>query len=165
MFLLIVICAIFIAGIIISIREGESIYMLLALIIILITTIVLGGILEFVGAFFENDELYQTEETPIVALADTPGSEGRIFLGSGNIESSMYYYYMTENDDGSKEISKINSKGVYLYEDETEQPHIVKYYYRNSNPIVRLFFFSEDSRTELHIPPNSVKYRFNVDLN
>jgi len=165
MFLLIVLGIILIAGIIISIREEEGLYMFATIAIIAIVGIVLGCFLECVGASFENDELYDTEETPIVALADTPGSNGHMFLGTGNIESSMYYYYMTENSDGSKEISKINSKDVHLYEDENENPRIMTCYYRNENPIVRFFFFTENQRTELHIPPNSVKYRFNVDLN
>ena len=165
MFLLIVLCAILIVGIIISIREGDIIFMIPTILVILIVAIVLGCVLGAIGSCFENDELYDTKETPIIALADTPGSEGRMFLGAGDIESTLYYYYMTENDDGSKEISKIKSKNVRLYEDEAEQPRIVTYYYHNSNPVVRFFFFTGDSRTELHIPPNSVKYSFSVDLN
>lgn len=165
MFLLIVICAIVIVGIVISIREQEDIFLLFTVIVAVAATLVLGLILSVVGTFFENDELYKTEETPIVALADTPGSEGHMFLGAGDIESSMCYFYMTENDDGSKNIAKIKSDHVSLYEDEDENPRIVKCYYRNENPIVRFFFFTEESRTELHIPPNSIKYRFNVDLN
>lgn len=165
MFLLIVLVAIFIVGIIISIRERDSIFMIQTLLVILIVAISLGCILGAIGSLFENDELYETTETPIIALADTPGSDGRMFLGAGDIKSTLYYYYMTENDDGSKEISKINSKHVRLYEDEAEQPRIVTCNYRNPNQIVRFFFFTENTRTELHIPPNSVKYRFNVDLN
>jgi len=30
---------------------------------------------------------------------------------------------------------------------------------------VRFFFFTGDTRTEVHVPPNSVKYNFSVDLN
>ena len=165
MFLLIVLCLIFIAGVIYSIYERDGIFMLLTIIFIMIVGLVLGCLLGGIGECFENDELYETDETPIVALADSPGSEGRMFLGAGDIKSTLYYYYMTENDDGSKEISKIDSKRVYLYEDEAEQPYIVTYRYHNSSPIVRFFFFTGDTRTEVHVPPNSVKYNFSVDLN
>lgn len=95
------------------------------------------------GMEMPADEVYSTNETSITALSDSTGMSGSYFLGNGNVKSHMYYYYLTANEDGSKEIHQIKSAGVKVFDDEAKNPHITTITKRNSNPIIRFFFLDE----------------------
>ena len=117
-----------------------------------------------VGLAFPSNEVYSTEETPICALSDNSDLEGSFFLGSGYVKEDIYYYYLTENDDGSKTMRKIPAMGTPVDDSETENPRIVTEYTRNSNPVVRFFFFTYNETHKIYIPPKSIKYSYNIDL-
>lgn len=55
-----------------------------------------------IGQEFKADENYDNEKEFIVALKDNNLSTGHFFIGSGYIDSELYYYYFTENEDGEK---------------------------------------------------------------
>lgn len=129
-----------------------------------IFTIFAIGVSGFVGLAFTSDEVYNTEETPICALSDNSNLDGSFFLGSGYLKEDMYYYYLTENDDGSKTMCKIPVTGTPVDDTETENPRIVTEYTRNSSPIVRFFFFTYNETHKIYIPPKSIKYSYNIDL-
>ena len=57
------------------------------------------------GQELEADEIYNTEKESIVALKNNNFSTGQFFIGSGYIDSDLYYYYFTENKDGGKRFS------------------------------------------------------------
>lgn len=116
------------------------------------------------GLAFTSDEVYNTEETPICALSDNSNLDGSFFLGSGYVKEDMYYYYLTENDDGSKTMYKIPATGTPVDDTEAENPRIVTEYKRNSNPVVRFFFCTYNETHKIYIPPKSIKYSYNIDL-
>lgn len=118
-----------------------------------------------VGIGYSPDEIYETEKEEIFAITDNVGTSGQFYLGSGRVQSYMYYFYVTENDDGGKMMHQISSSFVPIYEDEQDNPYIVTYYKRVSDPVVRFFCITSESVcTEIHIPPKSIQYNFNVDL-
>lgn len=163
-FWIILVAVVFIGGIVISIRERDDAFFILGLIGMLVAGVVGGMFCCGIGAFFEADEVYDVDHTEIVALADNTGAQGSFFLGSGTVKSDIYYFYITENEDGSKDINKIRSRDVAFYDDEADAPYIVTIRSHNSSPVARFFFITEECRTEVHIPPNSITSDFSVDL-
>ena len=61
-------------------------------------------------------------------------------------------------------MEKVEANKAIVYDDEVEHPYIVTYEKRNSNPIVRFFFWTDKKEYQIHIPPESIKYNFSVDL-
>ena len=154
-----------IIGIIVwTIYEQDPDCILLGLLYLAAFTFIAVMISGLFGLAFSADEVYQTEETPICALSDNSDIDGSFFLGSGYVKEDMYYYYLVKNDDGSKEMHKIAATGTPVDDSETENPRIVTEYKRNSNPVVRFFFFTYQESHKIYIPPKSIKYSYNIDL-
>ena len=165
-FALIVGALIFIGGILYAIisEYGDFFDVLMGLLIATMVTFLLLFISITVGIEFPADEIYNVEETPIVALKDNSGSTGHFFLGGGYVKSDLYYYYFTENDDKGKEFHKIDADETIIYDDEKNNPHIEIRHSRNSNPIIRFFFITYKTETLIHVPEGSINYSFSVDL-
>lgn len=45
---------------------------------------------------------YSTTDTPIISLRADAAANGTFFLGTGRVDSDIYYYYMAETDSGYK---------------------------------------------------------------
>ena len=147
-----------------TIYERDSDCILLGLLGMTVFIFFAMGVSFLGGLAFTSDEVYNTEETPICALSDNSNLNGSFFLGSGYVEENMYYYYLTENNDGSKTMRKISAMGTPVDDTETENPRIVTEYTRNSSPVVRFFFFTYNETHKIYIPPKSIKYSYNIDL-
>jgi hypothetical protein len=149
----------------IAVYKRSGFVMFAGAMIALIVTLCGVGFIGVIGGLnYDPDETYKTERINIVALSDNVGVSGRFFLGSGTVQSEMYYFYMTENNTGGKVMDSICSC-VPVYEDEANNPYIITIHKRVSDPVARFFFItSESERTEIHIPPNSIQYNFNIDL-
>jgi hypothetical protein len=118
-----------------------------------------------IGQEFKADEIYDTEKEFIIALKDNNLSVGHFFIGSGYIDSDLYYYYFTENEDDGKEFYSVKAKEVTLYDDvNKETAYIETKKMRNSNPIINFFFITDREKQEIHIPEGSVDYSFSVNL-
>jgi hypothetical protein len=114
---------------------------------------------------FPETVVYKTESIPIYAMKDNLTSKGRFFLGSGSTDKNIYYYYFAEAGNGAKEIRKISSNNVKIYEDEDNKPYIKTEYTRCSNDVARFFFLDpEKETTSIHIPKDSINYQFSLDL-
>ena len=118
-----------------------------------------------IGQELKADEIYNTEKESIVALKDNNLSVGHFFVGSGYIDSDLYYYYFTENEDDGKEFHSVKAKEVILYDDvNKETAYIETKKMRNSNPIINFFFITDREKQEIHIPEGSIDYSFSVNL-
>lgn len=168
MFILILFVIGIILGIIFAVKEEEFGTFLMGL---LITLSVCVFWLLFSLLIIPDEsltEIVPDSEIKIIALNDNIKTEGGFFLGAGTIDSDLYYWYMTEDEDGGKQIQNIkNSHRVKIYDNEKESPYIKLYYKRNPSSALRFFFIAEDPSpyVEFHIPPNSIKQNFNIDLN
>jgi len=135
------------------------------LISIAVTLFILMGSF-LIGQEFEADEVYDTKKESIVALKDNNNlSTGYFFIGSGYIDSDLYYYYFTENKDGGKDFYSVKAEKTTLYDDEKkETAYIETKQMRNSNPIINFFFITDRQEQEIHIPEGSIDYSFSVNL-
>ena len=118
-----------------------------------------------IGQEFEADEVYDSKTESIVALKDNSVSTGHFFIGSGYIDSDLYYYYFTENEDKGKEFYSVEAEKTILYDDEKESiAYIETKKMKNSNPIINFFFITNRQKQEIHIPEGSIDYSFSVNL-
>ena len=107
-------------------------------------------------------------EWTIYSLDDSIGASGRFFLGSGRIDSDIYYYYVYNTAHGQK-IGKLRASNAYLkYDDDN---HYIEKYSRYYNDdlktkllVTQLFTKCEDSYYVIYIPEGSITIDFTVDL-
>lgn len=163
MFWVLLAIAVFIAGIVFAIYERDWVSILSGFGLSLAVLFV-GLIFFIIGLALSPDELYSKSNTQICAMSDNVGVKFSCYLGGGQGESKMYYYYLSESDDGSKMMHEIESDKATVYEDEIEHPYVVTIEKRFSNPVMRFFFSTMTTCYEVHIPPNSIKYDYSIDL-
>lgn len=165
-FTVIILGIILIASIIITIKNWDSFYALCGAITLVLFTMFWAVVSVIsIKVIFPATEIYKTESIPIYAMKDNLTSKGRFFLGSGSTDEDIYYYYFAEAKDGAKEIHKISSDDIKIYEDEDNKPYIKTEYKRCSNDIARFFFLDSGKEiTSIHIPKDSINYQFSLDL-
>lgn len=100
----------------------------------------------------------------LVALQDNIGLEGHFFLGTGQIDSKQKYFYYRKNGDAYKADSQ-NADGAIIYQDELTAPYLLTY----NSEFNRSFWYaigipSKSQDSEFHIPKNSIKENFTLDL-
>lgn len=100
----------------------------------------------------------------IKAIKDNQSSNGNFFLGSGNINGEIYYYYMTCKDDNTQ-IKKIkNNDDVYIIETNSEKPKIVFYKKEFVNPHFKDIMPFYNEKIKIYIPKGSLKTNYNIDM-
>lgn len=125
----------------------------------------------------------------IVALMDSSTITGHHFLGCGQIDGSMYYYYLEKTDVGCK-ISRILATDVSVIENENETPRIeeqevwkAQKYRLIKKPTIWYSFFlffkfkkykvgdtiqnimiKQDNRTIIYVPKNTIMTDYKIDL-
>jgi len=107
-----------------------------------------------------------TYNTDIYALRDNTSVTGSFFLGSGNVDSTMKYYYLTKSENGVT-MNNINASSVIIVESfdkphlEIQKTRIIDGFWKNQvafndiEPIIK---------TKIYIPKDSIEYGFSVDL-
>lgn len=63
----------------------------------------------------EKTHTWELESTtPIAVMADSTGAHGQFVLGTGTVETDMYYFYYTKKGDGYVS-GKLKADGVTIY--------------------------------------------------
>lgn len=141
---------------------------------IMISFLTLGCTALVVGVFcfillglssaFAESSYIKTSESKIIALQDNSSAVGSFFLGSGIVEGSMQYTYMTkENEEMQMHTLKID-EATLIYSSE---PRIEKYEKIFDSKVIRFLFGRQpigDTVYKLYIPEGTVKESYNVDL-
>ena len=162
MFWIILAAMTIVGGIVLAIKEREGLLVGLGVLFAMVVAIIGLSTFYLVGQYcITPDEVYDTAKTNICAISDNTGT---FFVGRYHADSSVFYSYIKETDDGGKVVGRINVDTATLYDNEKEHPYITTIKKRNSNPFLRFFFFTDTTRYEIHIPPQSIKYDYNVDL-
>ena len=161
MFWIILVAAILIGSVVLAIIWRDEDFVFFGVLTAFLVGLIGAGVFFLAGCCFTPDEVYETNETDICALTDNTGT---FFVGRYHSDSSIFYSYLEETDDGGKVVGKIDAKDAILYDDEKEQPYIVEFKKHNSNPFVRFFFCTDRTKYEIHIPPESIRYDYSVDL-
>ena len=114
----------------------------------------------------ENSYWKEKERTEIYSIGNQVGVEGHFVLGSGSIESEMYYFYYVEGSNGGIVINKCESKNVEIVEKDIDKGYIVNYERRYNKP--HWFFgfgtFIGDEKVMIEVPKGTIKYNYNVSL-
>lgn len=161
MFWIILIVGILVASIVDAIRNRDFLPVLGGVMVSALAVII--GLVCYVGIgmSISADETYETTNKQICALSDNTGT---FFVGRYSAKSCTYYCYLEETNDGGKVMKEAVANKATIYDDEVESPYIVTFKKHNSNPIVRFFFWTDKEEYQIHIPPESIKYNFSVDL-
>lgn len=101
----------------------------------------LGGIFLIVilfmiiGGMYLHDDLNVKEEnirieyrnkTEIFSIINNSGVEGSFFLGSGHIESNLYYFLRIGNEKDGYIIKKYNANETYIIPEDTKNPYVIE---------------------------------------
>jgi uncharacterized protein YcfL len=95
----------------------------------------------------------------VLGQENSNSGNGDFFLGTGSISYhsnvTTYFFFYTEDKDGKINLQKENSVNVSIYED-------------GGNKAIYWGFGNKDNDWwtiwELHIPPNSIKNNFQINL-
>lgn len=142
-------------------------YEVLGLVVpILLICIGFGSIcLVFTSAICDSvaDKTYHiTEDTEIYALRDNIVTEGDFFLGSGNIDGELNYFYVVQTDMGYT-INHMDADNVYI-QYTTDRCHLETYSYTFNSKFVRLIAAPMSERYIFYIPDGSIINNYSIDL-
>jgi hypothetical protein len=127
---------------------------------------VFGFIIGFIIALaFPCDYVYSSKYTYLEAIGDNQSTSGDFFLGTGSIESTMYYHYYYKTKTGFK-YGKIKAKEATLIY-SNNHPSIERIYrYEDVNDWRHNFSIINSSlvKTNIHIPKSSITSNYKFDL-
>lgn len=108
------------------------------------------------------------EKTEIYSIGNEVGIEGHFVLGSGSIESEMYYFYYVGGQNGGIIIDKVKAENVEIIEQDIENAYIISGYMDYVNPN---YFWTEGNShcfateyTRILVPRGTIKYSYNIQL-
>lgn len=116
-----------------------------------------------IGLFMPTVDIKETKE--LYALQDSNGISGSFFLGSGRIDEEMHYVYIVKEDRGKQmQTLKIDTNNIYL-NDNVDTPTLD--IYSKDFKYKWMYWFampSWDCEYIFNIPPDSIDYKYNIDL-
>lgn len=136
--------------------------------VLILSVIMMLGMLVLFTWLTESEtdkfELVDVETYEIEALKDNMSLQGDYYLGSGQSEEIMNYYYMSKEDDGSMKMrnSSVDDSKIFTVEDEKEiRVEIKEKKYDN---IIRQIFLNTEYEYHYYIPKGSISNEYKVDL-
>ena len=124
----------------------------------LLSFIIIGFITNIV-ATFQGD--YVTISTqPLKAIGIDEDLHGSFFLGCGSINSEDKFIYIAKVDNLGYKIQEVDINDCYIVEENIEQPYL-----EISNIKWRDWVVTSKDRYIFHIPPNSIKENYEVNIN
>lgn len=116
---------------------------------------IVGGKLPVVGVEKERIEL--------ISLRDDSDLSGRFFLGSGFINSTEYYFYYSQANNGGYIPGKIPVDNVTIFEDQTENAYIIVLKPKFINPVSYwIALIPNETMYEVHVPPGTILRQFSI---
>lgn len=125
-----------------------------------LSSLVIIALITDVVAVFQGD--YVTISTqPLKAIGIDEDLHGSFFLGCGSIDSENKFIYIAKVDNLGYKIQEIDINKCYIVEEDIEQPYLeisnVKWRDWVAMSSKNIYIF--------HIPPNSIKENYEVDIN
>jgi hypothetical protein len=111
----------------------------------------------------ESDSRY------IKSLETVDGTNGVFFLGSGSINSDVYYYYYVQEDEGWI-LERANARWTKIVERDEQFPQVIKYSCNCKSRLIgwehNFDFFEkcDNPKTTLIVPPNTITVQYNTDI-
>ena len=111
-------------------------------------------------ATFKGD--YTTISTqPLKAIGIDEDLHGSFFLGCGSINSEDKFIYIEKVDNLGYQIQEVDIDDCYIVEEDIEQPYLEISNVKWRDWVIKYF----DNRYIFHIPPNSIKENYEVNIN
>jgi len=131
--------------------------------------LIAGMITLFIGNFFETDNI-TTIKYELLSFGDGEKSDGDFFLGCGNIDEKMVYYYYRYDTTDSKAIvrRRISADISKIYEDDITKPYILVKIKDTDVKSGRGYWVPLSrnegwQRYEIHLPKGSVIRQYKLD--
>ena len=128
---------------------------------------ILGFVISFIIITFITDMVaafkgdYTTISTqPLKAIGIDEDLHGRFFLGCGSINSEDKFIYIAKVDNLGYKIQEVDIDKCYIIEENIEQPYL-----EISKIKWRDWVVTSKDRYIFHIPPNSIKENYEVNIN
>ena len=129
---------------------------------------ILGFLLSFMIIAFITDMIaafqgdYTTISTqPLKAIGIDEDLHGSFFLGCGSINSEDKFIYIAKVDNLGYKIQEIDIDNCYIIEEDIEQPYLEISNVKWRDWVIKFF----ENRYIFHIPPNSIKENYEVNIN
>lgn len=145
---------------IISKHQEESFILSSGLFILgfLLSFIIIGFITNIV-AIFQGDYVTISAQ-PLKAIGIDEDLHGSFFLGCGSINSEDKFIYIAKVDNLGYKIQEVDINDCYIVEENIEQPYL-----EISNIKWRDWVVTSKDRYIFHIPSNSIKENYEVNIN
>ena len=125
---------------------------------LLLSFIIIGFITNIIAAFKGDYITISTQ--PLKAIGIDEDLHGRFFLGCGSINSEDKFIYIAKVDNLGYKIQEVDINDCYIVEEDIEQPYL-----EISNIKWRDWVVTSNDRYIFHIPPNSIKENYEVNIN
>ena len=124
----------------------------------LLSFIIIGFITNIVATFRGDYVIISTQ--PLKAISIDEDLHSSFFLGCGSIDSEDKFIYITKVDNLGYKVQEVDIDNCYIVEEDIEQPYL-----EISNIKWRDWVVTSNDRYIFHIPPNSIKENYEVNIN
>lgn len=112
-------------------------------------------------AMFMPKHVSAVYQTNLQAISTSSGTTGSFFLGTGSIDSTLYYVYYAKSADGSFRMDKIEADSVSIVESGSQEPALIRTCY---SPPEWWMKGCHKNTYRIIVPPGSIKPMINMDL-
>lgn len=124
----------------------------------LLSFIIIGFITNIVATFRGDYVIISTQSLKAIGIDEDLHSS--FFLGCGSIDSKDKFIYITKVDNLGYKMQEVDIDDCYIVEENIEQPYL-----EISNIKWRDWVVTSKDRYIFHIPPNSIKENYEVNIN
>ena len=124
----------------------------------LLSFIIITFIINMIAAFQGDYATISTQ--PLKAIGIDEDLDGNFFLGCGSINSEDKFIYIAKVDNLGYKVQEVDIDDCYIVEENIEQPYL-----EISNIKWRDWVVTSKDRYIFHIPPNSIKENYEVNIN
>ena len=131
----------------------------LSLLGFLLSFMIIAFIINMIAAFQGDYATISTQ--PIKAIGIDEDLHGSFFLGCGSINSEDKFIYIAKVDNLGYKVQEVDIGDCYIVEENIEQPYLEISNVKWRDWVTKYF----KNRYIFHIPPNSIKENYEVNIN
>ena len=124
-----------------------------------VSFIIIGFIINLIAAFQGDYITISTQ--PLKAIGTDEDLHGRFFLGCGSINSENKFIYIAKVDNLGYKVQEVDIDNCYIIKEDIEQPYLEISNIKWRDWVIGSF----ENRYIFHIPPNSIKENYEVNIN
>ena len=131
----------------------------LSLLGFLLSFMIIAFIIDMIAAFKGDYAIISTQ--PLKAIGIDEDLHGSFFLGCGSINSEDKFIYIAKVDNLGYKMQEVDIDNCYIIEEDIEQPYLEISNVKWRDWVIKSF----ENRYIFHIPPNSIKENYEVNIN